>query len=74
MYAEAKELYERAIAVMQTTGNRRQEAITYGCLGNLLKYASEYVKGKEYREIALAINIEMGDKGEKPRNSVPVSR
>ena len=50
------------IAVMQTTGNRRQEAITYGCLGNLLKYASEYVKAKEYHEIALAINIEMGDK------------
>ena len=37
MYAEAKELYQRAIPVMRTTGNRREETITYGDLGILFK-------------------------------------
>ena len=30
MYADAKELYERAITIMRKTGNRRGESIAYG--------------------------------------------
>ena len=60
MYAEAKELYERATPVMRTTGNRREEAIIYGGLGHLLKSLGEYVKANKYYEKALAISIEIG--------------
>ena len=35
MYAKAKELYERAITLMQKTGYRTREAIASGDLGNL---------------------------------------
>ena len=63
MYAEAKQHYEKAIPVMRTIGNRREEAIAYDCLGKLFKYAGEYVRAKEYHEKALAISIEIGDKG-----------
>ena len=62
MYAEAKELYQRAIPVMRTTGNRREEAITYGELGKLFQNVAEYIKAKEYNEKALAISIEIGDR------------
>ena len=59
MYAEEKELYERAIPIIRTAGDRREEAITYGGLGNLLKSLGEYVKAKEFEERALAISIEI---------------
>ena len=61
-YAEAKELYERAIHVMQKTGNRRGEAVAYGNLGNVFYSLGEYVKAKEYYEKALAISMEIGDR------------
>ena len=61
-YAEAKELYERAIPVMQKTGNRRREADAYGNLGSVFRYLGEYVKAKEYDEKALAISMEIGDR------------
>ena len=35
MYAEAKELYERAITIMQKTGNIRGESVAFGELGNM---------------------------------------
>ena len=62
LYAEAKELYERAIPVMRTTGNRRGEAITYGGLGNMFRHAGEYLKANECQEKALAISMEIGDR------------
>ena len=62
MYAEAKELYERAIPVIGTTGNRREEAITYEGSGNLFKSLGEFVKAKEFEEKALAISIEIDDR------------
>ena len=62
MYAEAKEYYERAIPVMRTTGNRKEEAITYGGLGNVFCALGEYVKAKENHEKALAISMEIGDR------------
>ena len=62
MYAEAKELYERAITLMQKTGNRTGEAIASGDLGNLFNSVGEYVKAKEYYEKALAITTTIGAK------------
>ena len=62
MYGEAKELYERAISVMQTTGNRREEAIAYDGLATVFQSVGEYDKAKEYREKALAISMEIGDR------------
>ena len=62
MYAEAKELYERAIPVMQKTDNRRGKEIAFGGLGNVFRSLGEYVKAKEYYERALAISMETGDR------------
>ena len=62
MYAEPKELYERAITIMQKTGNRRGESVASGDLGDLFISVGEYIKAKEYYEKALAISTEIGDK------------
>ena len=68
MYAEAKEHFERAIPLMQTTGKRREEAITYAGLGRVLQSVGEYIKAKEYHEKALTISMEIGDReGEATR-------
>ena len=61
MYAEAKELYEAAITVMQKTSNRGGEATAFRGLGNVFISLSEYVKAKEYYEKALEISMEIGD-------------
>ena len=61
-YAEAKELYERAIPVTQKTGNRRQEEIAIGCLGGVFHSLGQYVEAKEYHEKALAISMKFGDR------------
>ena len=65
MYAEAKELYERAIPAIQKTGNRRREAMAFGDLGNLVILLGEYVKAIEYYEKALAISMEIGDRADE---------
>ena len=62
MYAEAKEHYERAIPLMRTIGNRRDEAKTYGRLGCVFYSLGEYVKAKEYHEKVLTIATEIGDR------------
>ena len=62
MYAEAKELYERAISVMQKTGDRGGEEIAFGGLGTVFRSLGKYVKAKEYYEKALAISMEIGDR------------
>ena len=68
MYAEAKEHFERAIPLMQTTGKRREEAITYAGLGRVFQSVGEYIKAKEYHERALTISMEIGDReGEATR-------
>ena len=61
-YAEAKELYEMAIPVMQKTGNMEKEAHAYQNLGNVIHCLGEYVKAKEYYEKALTISMEIGDR------------
>ena len=66
MYAEAKQLLDRAIPVIRTTGKIQLEARAYRGLGNLFQCRGEYVKAKEYYEKALAISMEIGDrKGEE---------
>ena len=62
MYAEAKELFETAITMMQKTGNRRGEAIAFRGLGTVFISLGECVKTKEYHEKACAISIETGDR------------
>ena len=62
MYAEAKELYVRAITIMQKTGNRRGESVASEDLGYLFLSVGEYLKAKEYYEKALAISTEIDDR------------
>ena len=62
MYVEAKQLLERAIPVLRTTGKRREEAVAYGNLGTVFLSLSEYVKAREYYEKTLAISMEIGDR------------
>ena len=62
MYAEAKELYERAITIMQKTGNRRGEGIAYVGLGAAFLSLGKYVEAKENCEKSLEISIETGDR------------
>ena len=65
-YVEAKELYKRAISIMNKTGNSKEEADACTNLGIVLCSLSEFDKAKEYLEKALAIAIEIGDrKGEE---------
>ena len=62
MHAEAKELYERAITIMQKTGNRKGEGIAYGGLGAAFLSLGKYVKAKENSEKSLEISMETGEK------------
>ena len=65
MYAEAKQLLERAIPILRTTGKRREEAVSYAELGTVFQSLGDYLKAKKYHEKALAISMEIGDrKGE----------
>ena len=41
MYAEAKQLFERAIPVLLATGKRREEAVSYGELGYVFQSLGE---------------------------------
>ena len=62
MHNEAKELYEKAITIMQKIGNRRVQAVAFLNLGNAFCSLGEYIKAKEYYEKALAISTEIGDR------------
>ena len=46
MYADVKQLLERAIPVIRTTGNRKEEAVAYGELGNVLNSLGEKCQGR----------------------------
>ena len=62
MYAKAKDVYTKAIPVIQKAGDRRLEAIAFGGLGSVFHSLGEYVKAKEYHEKALAISMDIGDR------------
>ena len=59
MYAEAKELYERAISIMQKTSDINGETVAFIGVGNMFFSHGEYVKAKEYYEKALAISTKI---------------
>ena len=64
-FVEAKELYERAISIMNKTGNKKYEAYACVKLGTVLYSLSEFEKSIGYLNKALAIEIEIGNrKGE----------
>ena len=62
MYAEAKELCERAIIVYREVGDRAGEAACYNCLGAVLKSLGHFVKAKVYFEKEIKISMEIGDR------------
>ena len=61
-FAEAKKLFERAVAIMKTIGYKRKEAVANEHLVAVFRSLGEYQKAKEYCEKALAIATEIGDK------------
>ena len=67
-YFEAKEFYEKAISIMNKTGNRKYEAHACAELGKVLYSLSDFAKSIRYVEKALAIAVETGDRnGEAAR-------
>ena len=64
-YDNAKEHYEKALAITIEIGDKDGEATAYGHLGTVFNSIAEYENAKEYLEKSLAINIEICDrKGE----------
>ena len=61
-YVEAKELYERAISIMNKTGNSKEEALACQRLGALLYHLGELTKAREFLEKALAMTFKTGDR------------
>ena len=61
-FAEAREIYERAIKIMKTNDDKIGKAICYGNLATLLYSFREYDKCKKYLEKALAIRTQIGDR------------
>ncbi|RMX55895.1 hypothetical protein pdam_00006238 [Pocillopora damicornis] len=61
-FVEAKQLFKCALTIVKTIGQKREEALVHGRLGNVCAKLSKYQKAKEYHEKALAIGIEIGDR------------
>ena len=66
-YAEAGELFQKAINIMREIGDRKGEAVAYGNLGVVFSSLGEYDKAKEHLGKALTITIEIGDRGGEAR-------
>ena len=60
-FAEAKELYERALLISSEIGDRYGEGTCYENLGAVCRSVGEYDKAREYLEKSLAIRKEIGD-------------
>ena len=60
--AEAQELYEAAIKIMNKTGKKKMEAESCKCLADVFQSLFEYDKAKEYHQKAVTISVEIGDK------------
>ena len=60
--AEAQELYETAIKIMNKIGNRKMEKEACENLADVFQSLFKYDKAREYYEKALSITIEIGDK------------
>ena len=61
-FVEAKQLFKCALTIVKTIGQKREEALVHGRLGNVCAKLTKYQKAKEYHEKALAIGIEIGDR------------
>ena len=61
-YAEARELYKRAINIMEEIGNRKSEVYAYVQFGIMSFHLGDYAKAKANFGKALAITIDIGDK------------
>ncbi|CAH3197905.1 unnamed protein product, partial [Porites evermanni] len=59
-YVEAKEHYEKALAIAEKIGDRETEAKCNGNLGSISHSLGEYVNAQEYYEKALAIAGKIG--------------
>ena len=60
--AEAQDLYETAIKIMNKTGNKEMEAYACERLADVFRSLFKYNKAREYYEKELLITIEIGDK------------
>ncbi|XP_044184674.1 tetratricopeptide repeat protein 28-like isoform X2 [Acropora millepora] len=60
-YSEAKDCFERALAIWKELGNKREEGITLSLLGHLFKALQEYKQSKLLYERALLILEEAED-------------
>ena len=61
-YAEARELYEKSLAIIKEIGDRNGEANCYLNLGAVYQSVGEYDKAREHLEKSLVIKKEIGDK------------
>ena len=64
-YSEAKELFEKALAINVEIGNRKGEASAYGNLGTVFQSVGEYTKAEDYLEKALNIIKVIGDRSQE---------
>ena len=67
--AEAQELYEAAIKIMNRTGKKKMEAHACKCLADVFRSLFEYDKAREYYEKALSIKLKLVTKKEKPERT-----
>ena len=59
--------YEKALALFRGDGDRKNEAITIGLIGNCYKNFGEHQKALDYLQRALAMKRELGDRLEEGR-------
>ena len=57
--------FERALVLFQKEGDRKNEAITIGLIGNCYKALGQHPKALEYLERALAMKRQLGDRLEE---------
>ena len=61
-FAQAKNLFEKALLISKEIGDRRGEATSYGNLGVVYLSIGEYEKAREYLEKSIAILVEIGNR------------
>ena len=61
-FAQAKNLFEKALLISKEIGDRRGEATSYGNLGVVYLIIGEYEKAREYLEKSIAIQVEIGNR------------
>ena len=61
-FTEATQLYNKAINIRATTGDKKGEVNAYVRIGAMFHKLDEYVKAKEYYERALHITIQICDR------------